>query len=134
MSVINEAVEAVMDLIDSLDLYAPIRRGALGTGNGICCEVGPSGPESTYMDKNQYIPLDLTVNARHSNLEVLSDALNMIHEHLTMLFEYPHGENWKIVEITTLTEPQVVGREEDNAWTMASALNIYIYTSFEREG
>ena len=37
--IINEAIEAVMDLIDALDLFAPIYRGALGTDNGLCCEV-----------------------------------------------------------------------------------------------
>ena len=128
MSIINEAVEAVMDLIDALDLFSTITRGALGTGHGITCEVGPSGPESVYMDKNQYIVLDLTLNAKHDNLQTLSEALNTIHENLTMRRSYPNGEAWKIVDITTMTEPQIVGREESNAWLMASALNVKIYT------
>ena len=131
MSIINSAVESVMDLIDGLELFALITRGAMGTDNCLCCEVGPSGPEAVYMDKNQYIILDLTLNGKHDNLQTLSETMNGIHESLTMLHQYPSGNNWKIVDITTLTEPQVIGREEDNKWMMASALNIKVYTNIE---
>lgn len=131
MSIINAAVESVMDLIDSLDLFALISRGALGTDDSLCCEVGPSGPESVYMDKNQYIILDFTINGKHSNLHTLSEAMNTIHEHLTMLRKYPSGENWKIVDITTMTEPQIIERDEESKWVMASALNVKVYTNIE---
>ena len=128
MSIINSAVESVMNLIDALGLFSPISRGALGTGDGLVCEVGPSGPETVFMDKNQYIILDLTINGKHTNLFTLSEDLNQIHEALTMRREYPSGDDWKIVDITTLTEPQKIGREDNNAWLMASALNIKIET------
>ena len=80
MSIINSAVESVMDLIDGLELFALITRGAMGTDNCLCCEVGPSGPEAVYMDKNQYIILDLTINGKHDNLQTLSETMNGIHE------------------------------------------------------
>ena len=128
MSIINAAVESVMDLIDGLNLFALITRGALGTGNGISCEVGPSGPEAVFLDKNQYIILDLTINGKHTNLQTLSDSMNQIHQELTMLHEYPSGEDWNIVDITTLTEPQIIGREDNNSWMMASALNVKVET------
>ena len=46
MSRINEAVEAVMDLINAFgtSIFSGIRRGALSTDSGLVCEVGPSGP------------------------------------------------------------------------------------------
>ena len=128
MSIIDSAVESVMDLIDALGLFSPISRGALGTGNGLVCEVGPSGAETVFMDKNQYIILDFTINGKHTNLFTLSESMNQIHEALTMRREYPFGDDWKIVDITTLTEPQKIGREDNNAWLMASALNIKIET------
>ena len=131
MSIINEAVEAVMDLIDGLGLYASITRGALGTGASLCCEVAPSSPSEVYLDKNQYIPLDLTINGKNSDLETLSEAMNAIHEALTMLTEYPTGDEWQIVDISTYTEPQVIGREPDNAWVMASSLSVKIKTEKE---
>ena len=128
MSIINDAVEAVMDLIDALDLFSLITRGALGTGDGLACEVGPTSPEAVWMDKNQYIPIDLTINGRHSNLQTLSEALSLIHESLTMKTSYPYGNGWEIVDITTLTEPQMVGREDSNEWLMASALLVKVAT------
>ena len=62
MSIINEAVESVMSLINALEPFSAIRRGALGTKDSLCCEIAPSSPDEVYMDKNQYINLDLTLN------------------------------------------------------------------------
>ena len=127
-SVLNQAIEAVMDLIDALGLFANISRGALGTGNGLCCEMGPTSPETVWLDKNKYIPIDLTINGKHENLQTLSDALNSIHENLTMMRSYPSGNNWMITDIATMTEPQIIGREPDNKWIMASALSVRLAT------
>lgn len=127
-SIINQAVEKVMDLIDELNLFATISRGALGTGFGLVCEIAPSSPTEVYLDKNKYIPVDLTINGKHSDLQLLSDSMNLIHESLTMLREYPYSETWQIVDISTLTEPQVIAREDNNEWLMASSLSVNVYT------
>ena len=127
-SIINQAIEAVMDLIDAMNLFTPIARGALGTEESLSCEIGPTTPETVWLDKNQYIPIDLTINGKHQNLQTLSDAMNLIHENLTMMFDYPEGSKWQITDIATLTEPQVIGREQDNRWMMASSLEIRIAT------
>ena len=126
-SILNQAIEAVMDLIDALSLFAPITRGALSAGNSLSCEIGPTSPEIICLDKEKYIPIDLTINGKHQNLQTLSDSMNLIHERLTMMFDYPSGENWKITDIGTMTEPQIIGREQDNRWMMASALSVRIY-------
>lgn len=131
MSIINEAVESVMDLIDALEPFTPITRGALGTKDGLCCEIAPSSPEEVYMDKNQYIYLDLTINGKYADLDTLSDTMNTIHESLTMRKEYPSGDDWKIADIQTLTEPQMLGRESNNTWLMASSLSVRIFTQVE---
>ena len=130
-SIINSAVESVMDLIDGLKLFASITRGALGTKTGLCCEIAPSSPQEVYLDKNQYIPIDLTLNGKHENLETLSEAMNAIHEELTMLKSYPSGTDWHIVDIVTITEPQVIGRDVNNLWIMASNLSVRIITEKE---
>ena len=127
-SIINQAVEKVMDLIDELNLFATISRGALGTGFGLVCEIAPSSPTEVYLDKNKYIPVDLTINGKHSDLQLLSDSMNLIHESLTMRKEYPYSETWQIVDISTLTEPQVIAREDNNEWLMASSLSVNVYT------
>ena len=127
-TIINQAVEAVMDLIDELGLFAPIYRGPLGTDDGLCCEIGPTSPDEVYLDKNRYIPIDLTINGKHENLETLSEALNTIDEALTMRTSYPATATWKIVDISTGTEPQLVTREDGNQYVMASALLVKVET------
>lgn len=125
-TIINQAVEAVAGLINALGLFANIYRGALGTGNGLCCEVGPTYTEAVYLDKNKYVPVDLTINGKHTDLQTLSEAMNKIHESLTMLRSYPSGTGWQIVDITTATEPQVIERESEGAWLMASSLYVKV--------
>ena len=39
-----------------------------------------------------------------------------------MLTSYPSGADWHIVDISTMTEPQVIGREDEGQWLMASSL------------
>ena len=127
MSVINEVVEAVIDLMNVTEPFADVTRGALPTGVGITCEVGPSTPEAVYLDKNSLVPLDLALNAKHGNLETLSDALNTIHSALTRATAYPSGDGWEIVDITNYTLPQIIGRENNNEWLMASSLSVKFY-------
>ena len=126
-SVINIAVEAVMDMIDGLQLFAPITRGALGIGNSLCCEIAPSIPESVYMDKNSYTPLTLALNGKHDDLQVLSEALNKITDTLSRMTEYPSGNVWQIVDITSGNLPRVIGREDNNSWVMACDIVIKLY-------
>lgn len=127
-TIINQAVEAVAGLINALGLFASIYRGPLGTGNGLCFEVGPTRPESVYMDKNKYIPVDFTINGKHENLLTITEALNTIHQSLTMRRSYPSGAAWEIVDITTATEPQIIGREDSNQYLMVSSLLVKVAT------
>lgn len=127
MSAINEAIEAVIGLMNDTEPFAPVTRGALPTGIGLVCEIGPSTPEEVYLDKNSYIPLDITLNGKHPNLQTLSETMNAIHSSLTRATEYPEGEGWKIVDISNYTLPQIVDREDNNEWLMASALSVKVY-------
>lgn len=127
MSAINEAVEAVIGMINALPVFAYCTRGALPTGNGITCEVGPSSVQSVFLDKGVYVPLDLTINGKHESLQVLSDHMNLIHRELTTARRYPSGTGWQIVDIATTILPRRIGRETDNRWLMASALSVRLY-------
>lgn len=126
-SVINLAVEAVMDMIDALSPFATITRGALGIGNSLCCEIAPSVPQEVYLDKNSYIPLTLALNGKHDDLQVLSDTLNNIVDTLSRKKSYTSGTGWQIVDITSGNLPRVIGREDNNSWLMACDLVVKIY-------
>lgn len=126
-SVFNEVLEAVIGMMNQTGPFARVTRGALPTAPGITCEIGPSTIQSVHMDKNSYIPLDVTMNGKHHNLETLSDALNNIHSALTRAKSYPAAERWQITDIENRTLPEVIGREQNNDWLMASALSVNFY-------
>lgn len=130
-SILNLAVEAVMDMIDALDPFSPITRGALGIGNSLSCEIAPSVPAEVYMDKNLYIPLTLALNGKHDDLQVLSDTLNNILDSLSRKTTYTDGAGWQIVDITSGNLPRVIGREDNNSWIMACDMVVKIYRKDE---
>ena len=127
MSVINEAIEAVIGLMNATKPFAKVTRGSLPTGQGIVCEIGPTTMNTLYWDKNTFIPLDITLNGKHKNLQILSDAMNNIHSALTRATSYPSGVGWQITDIANNTLPQKIGREENNEWLMASSLSVKLY-------
>lgn len=130
-SIINLAIESVAQIINGMNLFAQIKRGALGTGNGLCCEPAPSTTEAVFMDKGYYLPLTLAINGKHENLQTVSDALNNIQDTLSMMKTYPSGEGWEIVDITSGGEPRVIGREENNMYLMNGEVIIKIYRKDE---
>ena len=127
MSIINEVMEAVIGMMNDLHPFATVTRGALPTGNGITCEIGPTVQTELYFDKNTFVPLDITINGKHKNMKTLSDTLNNIHSSLTRRRVYPSGEGWQIADIKTATLPRIIGREENNEWLMASSLSVKFY-------
>ena len=126
-SVINQVLEAVIGMANATRPFSSITRGALPTGQGLTCEIGPTAPQATHMDKNTVIPLDITINGKHPNLLTLSDAMNTIHSALTRAKVYPSAEKWEIVDIVNLTLPQIIGREQNNDWLMASSISAKFY-------
>ena len=131
-SVVNLAVESVMDMIDAMKPFATITRGALGTGNGLCCEIAPTNTDTVFMDKESYIPLTLALNGKHDDLQVLSDTFNNIIDSLSRAKSYTSGTGWQIVDITAGNLPRVIGREDNNSWIMAGDLVVKIYRKDEQ--
>ena len=125
MNVIDSAVEAVIGMMNGLHPFATVTRGALPTGNGICCEVTTSADAETFLNKGARIPIDLTLNGKHVNLQTLSDTMNIIHHELTKILDpsqYPSGTGWKVIDIQNNIYPHLVDREQNNDWIMASSL------------
>lgn len=127
MSAINETLEAVIGLMNATSPFSTVTRGALPTGVGLSCEIGPSSPSELYLDKNTIVPLDITLNGKHADLELLSDTMNNIHYALTHIRTYPSGAGWQIIDIQNMNLPQIIGREQNNEWLMASALSVRFF-------
>ena len=129
-SVINQVLESVIGLMNATNPFATVTRGALPTKEGIVCEIGPTVTGSVYMDKNSHVPLDITLNGKHKNLQTLSDAMNNIHSVLTRATSYPEddaGTRWQITDIKNQNLPEIIGREENNFWLMASSLSVTFF-------
>ena len=127
-TVFDQVVEAVIGIMNTACApFAQVTRGALPIGPAITCELGPSTPDTVYMDKNTYVPLDLTLNGKHPNLQTVTNAMNAIHSKLTRATFYPSGPGWEIVDITNGVYPRIIGREENNMWLLASSLYVKIY-------
>lgn len=130
ISVINEVMEAVIALMNATTPFATVTRGALTTGNSLTAEVAPSSPDRVFMDKNSYVFLDVTMNGKHHSLKTLSEAMNKIHSTLTRAKSYTAdttSNRWQIVDITNRTLPQIIGREDNQDWLMASSLSVKFY-------
>lgn len=126
-SVINQVLEAVIGLMNATSPFASVTRGALPTGVGLTVEIGPSSVAEVYLDKNSFVPLDVTLNGKHGNLKTLSDAMNKIHSALTRAKTYPSADSWEITDISNYTLPEIIGREGNNEWLMASSLSVKFY-------
>lgn len=126
-SKINLALEWVISQINEMGNFSNITRGALGTSNGLVCDIAPTNPESVFLDKNAYIPITVTINGKHTNLMTLTDALNNIVDNLSRRKVYSSGDGWEIVDITVALFPRIIGREANNAWVMASEIQIKLY-------
>ena len=127
MNVIDAAIDATIAMMNALDPFATVTRGALPTGDGIVCEISPTYNAEIYLDKGARIPVSLTLNGKHHNLQTLSGALNEIHDALTKIHDpsgYPSDTGWQVIDMTTTLFPRIIGRESDNAWVMASEISV----------
>jgi hypothetical protein len=124
---ILEAIEDVIAMCNEAQAMATVRRGALATGAGITCEIGPSVPDTHFMNKDIVVPVDLTFNGKSDNLKTVLQAMDDIHYNLTRRTVYPAGVGWEIVDIVDATLPQVIGREPNNDWLLASSVTVRLH-------
>jgi len=126
-SAINLAVEAVINLINGMNNFATMTRGALGITSGLSCEVAPSMVQEVYLSKESFIPLTLALNGKHHDLRLLTDTMNNIQDTMSRRTTYPTGNGFEIVDISTGNLPRVIGRGENNLWLVACDLVVKIY-------
>lgn len=126
-SVINKVLLAVLSAAQIQGLYAPVKIGAMPADNGISMYVGSAGPDDVYFDKSAAFQLTLTLNAKNKDPEKASDALNNIHQALTMTKQTPACTAAQITAIETLAAPFYQGREEREQHLYSSSLRVKFY-------
>ncbi len=126
-SIINQAIAAVIDMAEEIGLFAPIGRGPLDADPGIRVELSPGNPPLQHLDRRGVVHLSLVINAKHRDMQLLSNMLHRIHDTLTRAEDYPCTEAWQITHITTESLPELIGREPGDMWLYASALTVTLY-------
>lgn len=126
-SIINQAMSAVVGMTGQLDLFAPIRFGPLGPDAGISIALSPGSPPAYHLDRRCEVRVSLVLNAKHRDMQLVSNTLHHIHDSLSRAPNYPSGEGWQITHILTESMPELIGREPGDMWLFASSLTVTLY-------
>lgn len=127
MSVFNDVLLNVINLAEQTKPYAHIVIGALPAENGLSIAWANGAPETTFLNKSSVIDMSAVLNGKHSNQQMVSDALGAIHKALTRHMDYPETEEYQILNIKTIGAPCYLGRENNGQWLYGSSLQIKFY-------
>ena len=126
-SIYNDALFAVIGLAQATNPYATITIGALPPDDGISIAFASGTPTTTFLTKGVLLDFSVVLNGKHTNAQIVSDTLNVIHDTLTSYKSYPSGDNWEIANIETISAPSYIGREQNNQILYGSSLKIKVY-------
>ena len=113
--------------IDALALYSTATIGALPDANGISCYIGAGGSDRIFLDKHTEGYAYVTVNAKHTTQLTALQALDTIHQSLTMQQAYEITDGYQIINIETNSAPSYIGAEEHGGYLYGSVLKITFY-------
>ena len=81
MSIINDVLTAVMDLIDAVYAsktppFPPVVIGAMPADNSLACQISSGTDETTFADKAMAYQFSMVLNGKHSNQPLQSSKKN----------------------------------------------------------
>ena len=129
MSVIDDVLNAVINQAEAAvpELYAKINIGAMPPDNGISVAISTGSPEATFQTKAMVYSFDMVLNGKHTNAETVFNALNDIHQALTLTKTYPKTDKYQVLNIITTSTPSYIGREENSQILYGSSLEVRFY-------
>lgn len=127
MAVLTDVLNCVVGLVQALNPYAKVLIGPMPADNGIAMAVSTGGPIATELTKAMKYQLTLVLNGKHKDQQIVADTLNGIHEALTRRRAYPNTEAYQITNISTISAPSYIGREENDQWLYGSSLRVDFY-------
>ena len=123
MSVQRQILEAVIAIIDAVQLYTALDIGPLPAANSLSIAPASGGvEENTLVHGGQY-SMALALNGKHTGQATVYDALCIIHEHLEKVSVYPIGTNWAVTGIRSVGSPVYLDHETDG-WLYGSSIQI----------
>lgn len=128
-SPVDLLMNAVVDLAETVNPYAPIVFGSDPPENGICMIQNGGFPPDIHLNKGMVYELPVLLNGKHENQATVLTTLSNIHTALTKRTNYADLRNdaIQVVDIETDAFPAVVGREQNNQWVVGSSLRISFY-------
>lgn len=126
MNVYDDVLSAVIELAEATQPYSNIIIGPMPPDNGISITWG-STAYNPFLNKRAAVELTAVLNGKHTNQQTLSETLGKIHTALSMATEYPAADNYQITDITTISAPSYLGREENNQWLYGSSLRVKFF-------
>lgn len=130
MSVYSDVLEAVIGMAERTEPYSRIVIGPLPPDDGISISWAATG-YSPFLSKRAAVEMTAVLNAKSRSLKEAADALGAIHTALSLTKEYPSADNFQITDISTVSAPQYLGREENSQWLCGSSLRVRFFLKGE---
>lgn len=129
MSFISGMLDNIIALAEETRPYARIVYGSDPPINGICMIASGGIPNDTHFDKGMQVKLPVVLNGKYEDQRVLLDDLTAIHEVLTKRRDYSElcTEAIQVIDISSMSLPQIIGREQNKQWICGSTLEITFY-------
>lgn len=127
MSTFNDVLIQVIEMAEQTNPYATIVIDTTPPFNGIAMGYSTGSPSDTHFDKGMIISQNIMVNAKHTDKEVAFDTVARIHAYLTKLLKYPNNDDFQIINISTVTIPTLIDREDNKSYIIGSTIQVDYY-------
>lgn len=125
MSVYSDVLQAVVNLINT-ETQQTVVIGPLPPDNGVSI-AWASNAYNSFMSRNATVDMTAVLNSKDTSQQAAMDVLGEIHTTISNMKNFPSADNYQITDITTVTGPNYIGREENNQWLYGSSLRVKFF-------
>lgn len=124
---VDEILDKLLDMVQMFTGFDVVL-GSNPTKESIAL-VGYGNPYRIFRDKDTDWVLNVTINGKSADQELLLRDLALIHQRLFLRKDYPQGDNWHIYSIETTASPRLIAIEEAdrNKWIYGSSVKVKYY-------
>ena len=133
MTVFSNIIDQLIDMAEVTKPYSQIVIGSTPPLNGLCMIQSANYPDITDLEKGIVVSLNVMLNGKHANQRIVYDTLISIHDELTRRKDYPNNNDYQIVNIATVSYPQLIDREDNKQYIYGSTLQVYFYWKKRKE-